>query len=710
MTVDHYAPCPCGNGKKLKFCKCMDQPQEFEKIVKLIDGDQHLAALDRINQLLEKTPNAAWLLAIKGELTLGMQEIESFRETANRFNKLKPDNPLGLVMKSIALATDEDSKPSEVARYLLEGLAESRETVHALAVMAIRLLIQSMAVNGMMSMVGFWSEIMGALTEQPENDSPSVDPQINLLAKTPVKLVDVPAGAEWGERLAEVVSLTKTFRYAQAETKLKAILRDFPEQATPLSHLLRAQLALLDQANAHKTALQLSESLDISPEERNYFRAVAFEIEPDSKSLQTKISVNFCEVDSEDRIQQEMTALNFVDTSDGPALEDVRRYYAALVGDEVPAKRIFSVFDKDLSVDVAEGERVYSSVIATVVLYGKQTDKPVRVLCVANDLPKHREKAEQVLAALQLGAPVESDLPLNSVYGEFLNRPHLLIGDPSSQLTIEERGDRLIEDFLNMPIAALDEKTPGEAASEERLRGNLLGLLYHLEGEQNIVVRAEVIDDIYKRLKLDRPTVEFDTKDENLRLATPLDMDRIPKTELNDAQLQGLMIRAMGLGASRAFYHSAVEFRTRDSLKGQVQLQVAAMSGLLSILPSVDERIAICEELETTLAAANSPVGRIVIQRMSLLQAAGREQEARAVLQEGVQKYPEDPYLMSFIQYAMQQQGVPAPGGGGDDLAAKMMMNGAQRSPASDEGLVLPGSSDQSSSSDGDSKLWLPGQ
>ena len=84
MTIDSYAPCPCGNGKKLKFCKCVEQPQELETIMRLAEGGQELAALDRINQLLAKTPNTAWLLAIKCELSLAMQEFETFRETAIR--------------------------------------------------------------------------------------------------------------------------------------------------------------------------------------------------------------------------------------------------------------------------------------------------------------------------------------------------------------------------------------------------------------------------------------------------------------------------------------------------------------------------------------------------------------------------------------------------------------------------------------------------
>ncbi len=241
MAIDHYSPCPCGSGKKLKFCKCLENPQEFEKIVRLLEGGQEVAALDRINQLLKKTPNAAWLLALKGELTLGMRELDSFRDTANRFLKLKPDNPLALIMTSIAKLID--GEPIEIAaRYLLQGFGESRESLPSLALAAVDLLLNSMGNRGRLAMVGFWAELLASL-QSPENRTESVlmNADLNLIAKSPSAIIDSTTGVPWKERLAEVVALARSFRYEQAETKLHAILRDFPNQPGPLSHLLRAK-------------------------------------------------------------------------------------------------------------------------------------------------------------------------------------------------------------------------------------------------------------------------------------------------------------------------------------------------------------------------------------------------------------------------------------------------------------------------------------
>ncbi|MEM8736713.1 MAG: hypothetical protein AAGG44_20955, partial [Planctomycetota bacterium] len=359
---------------KIKFCKCIDNMQDYEKIVKLIEGDQHLAAVDRINQLLKKTPNASWLLALKGEITLAMQEFVSFSETAKRFNELKPDNPLSLIMT--AIASSLSNEPVEkMARHILDGMSESREGLPALTLTAIKLLIQAMAVNGRMSMVGYWSDILSSLTgDRPDDDSPSVDPTINLLAKAPTKIIDETGKVEWKERLAEVVSLSRTFRYAQAESKLRSILRDFPDQPGPLSHLLRAQCAQLDQSAAYNTATKLAESLQITAEERAYFTAVALEIEPKSQSLQCGMDLQFCEIDSEEHVESALSELDFIESPQGQSLDEVRNYYAAVVGDEVPAKRVFSIFSGSLqeSEDSATDRRIASSV-GSVILFGKQT-------------------------------------------------------------------------------------------------------------------------------------------------------------------------------------------------------------------------------------------------------------------------------------------------------------------------------------------------
>jgi tetratricopeptide (TPR) repeat protein len=711
MTIDSYAPCPCGNGKKLKFCKCVEQPQELETIMRLAEGGQELAALDRINQLLAKTPNTAWLLAIKCELSLAMQEYDTFRETAIRFLKLKPDNPLALVMRSMVACND--GEPLEnAARYLLQGMSESRETFPTMTLPAIQVLIRSMADKGKLSMVGFWCDVLNSLTPdaEPEEESPLKDPTLNLLAKTPIRAIENTQGALGKERLAEVMSLTRTFRYPQAETKLRAILRDFPDQPTTLSHLLRAQYAQLDQEGAFTTAKKLSENLQISAEERAYYLALAFEIEPGQKSIDSPMVVRYCEVDSDERVHESLEKLDIAQAYSGQDAEQMRHFYAASVNDEVPAKRVFAVYDRHFSVNRAQiiGEPAadaseIAQFVATVVTFGKQTDRPARVLVVARSLAQQKAQLDRLLEALQLGTEITNhQIPSDSPYPLLLRRPKVLVASPGAQLTCEQRGKELVEDFLHCQLPILDNQTVLEASQDERKRAIIRGLLVHLEGEQSFVVPRESIDAIYSRLNLPRPAMNVNPQSENIQLTSVIDLDRIDCRQLSDNQLQAITGRAVALGAYRVYYHCAQEILRRDSLADSPS-RVAALSGMISFETTLDGKIKYCTELETALEKANAPVGRVVIQRMGLLQAAGRVQEAQECLLNATKKHPNDPYLLSFMQYIMEQ----SRGAGGRGPAPMMGgMLGGDDAQESSSGLVLPG---QAESQESKSKLWLPG-
>jgi len=343
------------------------------------------------------------------------------------------------------------------------------------------------------------------------------------------------------------------------------------------------------------------------------------------------------------------------------------------------------------------------------VLYGKQTDQPARVLILAHKLPSYSKVVEQVLAALQLGPEMEdADVQLDSDYAEFLRRPHVIVGDAQARLTLLEQGQQLTDDFLNAPLALLDGQSPLEAAGDQTKSRLLRGLLCHMEGEQSLLFEGDAIGEIYRRLNFERPIVQVDPSADSLRLAYAVDMDRLAPSQLNDKQLKGLLIRAMSIGALRVFYRCATVVGQRPSLREDLQLQVAAISGMLNVEPDLERKLDMSRQLEELLVKLQAPVGRILIQRLSLLQALGRTEEAKQTIQQGLSKYPNDPYLISFVQYAMQAQSAAPVDDSG--LAMRMMQNAAGQ-PASDpsrgSGLVLPGQ--QTDGVDGENKLWLPG-
>ena len=707
----------------MKFCKCVEQPQDYEKLIRLIEGGQELAAMDRINQMLAKTPNAAWLLALKGELALGMQEFDVFKETANRFLKLKPDNPLALIMKSLASSLDEEPVENS-AQYLLGGLAESRESLPAMTLVALQLLLQSLARADKLSLAGYWADLQQTLQRDQPTIEPTVlqDQAINLITKVPARLIEDPPGAAWKERLAEVVSLTRIFSFSQAETKLRSILRDFPDQPGPLSQLLRAQMAQLNQSGAQATAAKLSEHLELSGEDRAYYAALAFELEDQRKSLQTDGILHYAEVDSIERIMEALEKQANVDSLAGEQFAELRQYYATVVDDEVPARMVYEVYDKALPAAGAaaaaepagdgseSAPQSIASSVASVVLYAKQTDKPARCLFISTRFPRHQSIVDETLSLLQLGGELELEsLPFKRVYIEFLQRPKLKV-DTREAPTVEELGALFLEEFLELPLPLFDGATPREAAQQEHFRGKLTGLLCHLEGEQGAILPSQTIGEIYQQLGLERPAPTAEISDKGMRITKIIDLDRFDLSSLSDAHLQGVLVRSMNLGASRAFYHCSLAVRQRENLADVQEVQITALSALKMFSTKLDEKIAYSRELIERMDSVGAPVGRVVIELVQMLATSGQPDAAQRTMIEAVAKYPDDPYLVNFMQYIMQQGqgrrgGMPSQGADDDELTHRLLQQSAQRESSS--GLVLPGQ--EGSAGAGESKLWLPG-
>ena len=99
MAVDPYAMCPCGSGKKLKFC-CSDLVGEIEKIHRMIEGEQPRAALRHAEQTLATHPGRASLLDLKATLEMSLGDLDAARQTVKEFVAKNRDSADGARVRS----------------------------------------------------------------------------------------------------------------------------------------------------------------------------------------------------------------------------------------------------------------------------------------------------------------------------------------------------------------------------------------------------------------------------------------------------------------------------------------------------------------------------------------------------------------------------------------------------------------------------------
>ncbi len=151
MSADIYGPCPCGSGKKFKFC-CHPIADEMERIERLIDSNQPRVALQQLEVLETKRPNNAWVANTRGMLLLDLNESPAARDILKQALETHPDNELSIVLYAVAMLHSEGPVQAKRAIHrafqksakklpgLVSDLATTLAAVHAQAghMMAVR--------------------------------------------------------------------------------------------------------------------------------------------------------------------------------------------------------------------------------------------------------------------------------------------------------------------------------------------------------------------------------------------------------------------------------------------------------------------------------------------------------------------------------------------------------------------------------------------
>lgn len=104
MTNDVYALCPCGSGKKLKFC-CLTIAEQMERIQKLAEGGnipQSLQQLENLSRQTLQPDSAAWVATTRAMLLLQSNDAGAARDLMEAFLKFAPEHELGIAMFAVA--------------------------------------------------------------------------------------------------------------------------------------------------------------------------------------------------------------------------------------------------------------------------------------------------------------------------------------------------------------------------------------------------------------------------------------------------------------------------------------------------------------------------------------------------------------------------------------------------------------------------------
>ena len=378
----------------------------------------------------------------------------------------------------------------------------------------------------------------------------------------------------------------------------------------------------------------------------------------------------------------------------------------ALLDEEVPPKLAFVCVEPVLQEQFAELEASRSG--SWLAYYGKQTDKPARLISLEPPIGSRRIILERIKKELDVGSlnrVLLEKLPssyLSQVTASVMLRKQVA---PERRLALNDATRQLVLDgFLDYPQECLSGKTPREAAGDASLKIKLAALLLHWQGSSTSSLTDDQFKQLHQQLNLQVP--KLSSSQDVLDFVGGASYFWTDLSDIDPNSLIQLMQSALSRGVTSIFDSLA---QRSEQMQWPEEFKVSAEYTQLNLRTRTVTDPNDAEKLLKRIVELGKqlevPIGNAVLERVEVLNMLGRNTESRQFLEQSLRENPNDPVLLQFMQMAMmrQQQAMRARGG---EVAS---------SQAASSGLWTPGQSDEpqqsaGGGSGGGSKLWIPGQ
>ncbi|SMP50271.1 hypothetical protein SAMN06265222_10361 [Neorhodopirellula lusitana] len=712
MSIDTYAICPCGSGKKIKFCKCKDSVHELDRVLKMVEGGQLVPALDRLAAVLDEHPDAAWALAIRGRLLMDLREYQSLQENAERFTRLQPSNPLALTQSAAAAMFSQDlGKATEL---MLEALTESGQTVDSFVLDVSSLLAYGLAGNGILLTAriyatlafvsdGYEGSNMAANVLQQINR----DPNINLLAKVMPDLIKRPDDVDWAERYDEAALLLANNKIVLAENKFDSLQRSAPLQPAVLSGLLTCAIWRGDFDKQIELLKKLAQCESLSLDERAKYLAMSFVVGPESASVSVEKLLFRGDIEAIDEVMMALTAHSRFANLPAEVLQQLK-------GDqEVGPRAAYQLLDRDaVESDGIPPTDQIPEAIGLVTVYGKETDRAARVEIIGVNAALEstvREVLASAIPNVEFTSEVEGTLPL--AVSAMPQPGGLKLKDAAEFEAVQKDlfADRVLNNLANTALPLLDGRSLAEASGDESKLVERAAVVRYLESEDSLVSRDEtIVDRLYEVAGVAKPEPIKPTGDE-VEDVQAYDLNRIDVSELSTENLVYLIQRAQQVSATQVGRAASQRLIGMD-IPAEGELAGAKLLGysfLLQHATGGDEAIENLEAAKEYATANKMSTASLLLTELPLRLRRAEPDKFQECVQTIVSQHGNDPEVMGQLQQMLVQFGLIRPDG-----SPAQQPQAGPASAADGGGLWTPdggGAPAAPAGGDSGSKLWVPG-
>ncbi|MCA9034252.1 MAG: tetratricopeptide repeat protein [Planctomycetaceae bacterium] len=562
MSHDPYSPCPCGSGKKLKFC-CADILPDMIKAHRLMDN-QPEAAEKILRDLLARYPSRE---VIVGELCMILPQQgrhEEAREMVAQFLKDNPDHPMGLIwMARLCL--------------LMDGFEASRRVLHRAFQISSRSF--PLQIADLANSVGIYLVASGEYLGGREHLGLAVrlagtengrrylmnlamleaDGSIPYLLRTPHALLPVSGSDEimqqdlrarklsiigcWEpasilySRMAEAAPGDGAIQFNLGlckawDGRMKDACQSLHQAATLLSdptHAIQAEwlAQIIDQENPDCQIPSKTHYLSI--------QSTSMVVSLLEQSVQTHRDKSEREEDEEKSYSDFLTRTASFEIFDRPAPDtDVAAWT------DLPV----ILADVDVLDLVSEQAGAESGIPHSQLAVTVSDDNAERALDLLRSL-----LAEQLVAeSPREPQPVSSYIVREARdFAIDLHRPKS-VSKPRFRELEFARDRELAENWLSSPKTALGGKSPLEAAEDASLKIPLTASVLSLDVIARYADRRVNVDDLFNRLHLQVPDTMDLPEGQHCAALPTFHLERLDCTKLSDDQLQEFCNRASMLG------------------------------------------------------------------------------------------------------------------------------------------------------------------
>ena len=701
MALSSNDFCPCGSGDKIRFCCGKDIIKELDKISSAIEGEQYIATLKQIDSLIEEKGNLGCLLALRGIALMATGQIDAAQANAMEFLDIEPENSTAWAQRAIT-SSDEPHKTMEYVQKCLEH--SSAEQIPQLILPAIQGVTDALFSTG--NLFAAFSHLTLASAISRGNQQAVMrmfqfvqNPDYPLLLKQRLPLPVKSDEAPYAEAYEEIFELSRRGAWFLALDKVEDLLDKHQGDQTLLkaTAVLNTYLGQDEGVEAWRDYIAtIDNASDEAIEAEAYAQMLENQSNPDVQPIH-RVSYNISDLE---KFQELLVASDQARLVPSPGFSNDDP-------DNPPPRAIFVITDRPQpeSGTKLTLEQVPKG-IASVYLFGKQTDRDARIELVPSSIGGEQE-AGDILSDLvdgNLGKPDSteeiSQVPVltdtmawNPVFPE--DTPQEII----QELSLEHRNTSLINVFPKIKLAALGGLTPEEASVDFNARIKLDACLLIIESNLQCRDHNASLNDVRKSLSLD-PIEATDPTDVDFNQIPDIRLARYDVSKLSTQQLGDVYQRCFFVGFRKGFINAAEEIVTREERPEHVNMS-DVYAALLDSRDSVEGRLDLVAQAKAAVTTQGESPATWLLREIPLRLINQEAQVASDLIRKLETDHINEPGIAEQLYSLLVQMGVMNPDG------TRATPPGPEAT-QSEGGIWTPGSEAGSGGDSEGSGLWIP--